>query len=649
MVGRVPQAYGDTSLRRRPAMKASALFGAGWESDSLEVLWKDTDRVFCRLQRDGDEGVTHAFIPVLSGSEHSTLESTNRLLREYELRDCLDSAWALQPLELVRERGQMMLVVSYTGGEPLDRLIGEPMETGRFLRLAVSLTAALGQLHGRGLIHKDIKPANALADTATGQVWLTGFGVATRLPRERQTLAPPEIIAGTLAYMAPEQTGRMNRSVDARSDLYALGVTLYEMVTGVLPFAAADAMELVHCHVARQAVPPAERTPGVPAAISAAIMKLLAKTPEERYQTTAGVATDLRRCLTSHESGLRIEPFALATHDIPDVLRVPETLYGREESIHALLAAFERVASEGTTELVLVSGYSGVGKSAVVNELQRAPRLLKGIFTAGKCDQAKRDIPYAALGQALQGVVHMILRSNEADLARWRASIARAVGPNGELVTSLVPELALVIGQQSPVPDLPPQESRNRFHMVFRAFLQVFAQFEHPLVLFLDDLQWIDAATLALIEDLAGRRETRHLLLIGAYRDNEVNASHPLVPALDALHRNGTRVNEIVLSALAPADVCRLIARAVHAGEEHVRPLARLVVEKTGGNPFFTIQFLTELAAEALFSFDASTGAWCWNLARIGAKNYTDNVLQLMVVKLQRVPTATQEALKELA
>ena len=577
-------------------------------------------------------------------SRASIVSSTNTNSRTTSL-----PTWALRPVELVRERGRTMLVVEYTGGEPLDRLIGQPMEVGRFLRLAVALSAALGRLHGRGLIHKDIKPANVIVDSAAGHVWLTGFGIASRLPRERQAPEPPEIIAGTLAYMAPEQTGRMNRSVDARSDLYALGVTLYQMVTGVLPFAAADPMELVHCHIARQAVPPAERTPGVPAAISAVIMKLLAKTPEDRYQTAAGVDADLRRCLTAYQLAVSIEPFALAAHDIPDVLRIPEQLYGREQSIQALLAAFERVASEGSTELMLVSGYSGVGKSSVVNELQKALSLSRGIFAAGKCDQLTRDIPYATLARALQTLVLMILRSNEAELARWRDSIRQAVEPNGQLIASLIPELELVIGKQPPVPDLPPQDSRNRFQMVFRAFLHVFAQSQHPLVLFLDDLQWIDAATLALVEDLVGRRETRHLLLIGAYRDNEVGPSHPLVLALDALRGAGTRVNEIVLSALELDDVCRLIASAVHSDEQHVRPLARLVAEKTGGNPFFTIQFLTELAAEALLSFDAGSAAWNWNVARIGAKGYTDNIAQLMVVKLKRLPAAAQEALKELA
>ena len=298
---------------------------------------------------------------------------------------------------------------------------------------------------------------------------------------------------------------------------------------------------------------------------------------------------------------------------------------------------------------MLVSGYSGVGKSSVVNELQKALSLSRGIFAAGKCDLVTREIPYATLAKALQALVSMILRSSEAELSRWRDEIRNAVAPNGQLLTALLPELELVIGTQPAVPDLPPQDSRNRFQMVFRAFLHVFARAQHPLVLFLDDLQWIDAATLALVEDVAGRQETRHLLLIGAYRDNEVDASHPLVPALAALREAGTRVDRDRAPGPRLDDVCRLIARALHADEQHVRPLAQLVTEKTGGNPFFTIQFLTDLADESLLSFEPGASAWTWNIARIGAKRYTDNLAALMVAKLQRLPAAVQLSLQELA
>ena len=295
-----------------------------------------------------------------------------------------------------------MLVVEYAGGEPLDRLIRQPMEIGEFLRLAVALSAALGQLHGRGLIHKDIKPANVFANPATGQVWLTGFGIASRLPRERQPPEPPEVLAGTLAYMAPEQTGRVNRSIDSRSDLYSLGVTFYEMLTGSLPFMASDPMEWVHCHIARQPVLPSERVKSVPHSVSAITMKLLSKTVEERYQTAAGVENDLRRCLREWEAGGRIHDFAPGDHDTPDRLMIPERLYGRDREIDTLLTAFDRIVAGGRPELVLVSGYSGIGKSAVVNELHKPLVPPRGLFASGKFDQYKRDIPYATLAQAFQ-------------------------------------------------------------------------------------------------------------------------------------------------------------------------------------------------------------------------------------------------------
>src|SRR5580693_1377351 len=299
-------------------MKASVLFGAGWENDSIEVLWQDAGRVFCRLWRNDAEGEKHAFVPIPAGVEHPSLECVNRLTHEYELKSHLDSAWALRPLDLVRERGQTMLVVDYTGGEPLDRLVQQPMEIGQFLRLAVPLSRAVGQLHGRGVIHKDIKPANVLVDSATGRIRLTGFGIASRLPRERQPAEPPEFIAGTLAYMAPEQTGRVNRSIDSRSDLYSLGVTFYEMLTGSLPFAVSDSMEWVHCHVARQPVPPYEKVRDVPEALSAITMKLLSKTAEERYQTAAGVERDLLHCLSQWEARGAIGSFTLGAEDTPD-------------------------------------------------------------------------------------------------------------------------------------------------------------------------------------------------------------------------------------------------------------------------------------------------------------------------------------------
>jgi PAS domain S-box-containing protein len=601
--------------------------------------------------REGDfalyRGSGTGLAPILLvAADETSLGCCERLEHEYALKAELDADWAARPVALTHHNDRMALVLEDPGGAPLDRLLGRPLDVSPFLRVAIPLAAALRHLHERGLIHKDIKPANILVDLASGGVWLTGFGIASRLAREHQAPAPPEVIAGTLAYMAPEQTGRMNRSVDSRSDLYAMGVTFYEMLTGLLPFTAADPMEWVHCHIARQPVPPNERGAGVPGPLSAIVMKLLAKTAEERYQTAAGVEADLRRCLAEWEAHGRIRPFPLGAHDASDRLLIPEKLYGREREIDSLLASFDRVVANGTVELVLVSGYSGIGKSSVVNEVLVSPR---GLFASGKFDQYKRDIPYATLGQAFQSLIRSLLSQSEEKLGRWRHSLREALGPNAQLMVNLVPELELVIGKQPPVADLPPRDAQNRFQMVFRRFLGVFARKEHPLALFLDDLQWLDAATLDLLKHLVTHPDVRHLLLVGAYRDNEIGPSHPLMRTLEAIRAAEASVHEIVLAPLGIDDIGRLVADALHCEPQRARPLAELIQKKTGGNPFFAIQFFIALADEELLMFDPVALAWQWDMDPIRAKSYTDNVVELMAGKLRRLSSTTQEALKQLA
>jgi len=597
-------------------------------------------------------GSGHDVAPILivaTPGEYPTREAVRRLEHEYELRAALDTAWAARPVALGLRGGRMTLVLEDPGGEALDRLLGRPLEVTPFLRIAIPLVAAIRQMHEQGLIHKDIKPANVRVDTARERAWLTGFGIASRLPREHRSPEPPEVVAGTLAYMAPEQTGRMNRSVDSRSDLYALGVTLYEMLTGMLPFTAADPMEWVHCHIARQPVPPDERVADVPGQLSAIVMKLLAKTAEDRYQTAAGLAIDLRRCLSAWEATGRIEPFPLGQKDGSDRLLVPERLYGREREIDTLVAAFDRVVAQGTPELVLVSGFSGIGKSSVVNELHRMLVPPRGLFATGKFDQYAQDIPYATLAQAFQSLVRHVLSKSDAEVRRWREAICEALGPNGQLIVNLIPEIELLIGKQPPVADLAPQDAQNRFQLVFRRFIGVFARPEHPLALFLDDLQWLDAATLTLLADLVTRPEVGSLLLVGAYRNNEVSPSHPLMRTLGAIREAGAPVHDIVLAPLSLSEVGRLVADALHCPAERAEPLAQLVHERTGGNPFFAIQFLMMLGDEKLLTYDAREGDWTWDINRIRAKGYTDNVVELMVGKLNRLSDETREVLKELA
>jgi PAS domain S-box-containing protein len=609
----------------------------------LEVLRDDSNFVLYRARHPGNPVSVLALLP-----SRLTSQSVACLEHEYALGPMLDSSWAARPLALDRSSVPPMLLLNDNGGEPLNRALGQPLELSRFLRIAVNLARALGHVHRCGLVHKDIKPANVLVD-GSDNVRLTGFGMAAHLPHEHTPPAPPEVVAGTFAYMAPEQTGRMNRSIDARSDLYSFGVTLYEMLTGALPFAAADAMEWIHCHIARLPALPRERVAGIPQPLEQIVLKLLAKTAENRYQTAAGVEADLQSCRSAWETHHEIAPFALGAHDASDRLLIPEKLYGREAQTEALVAAFNRIVTGAAAELVLISGYAGIGKSSVVNELHKVLVPPRGLFAAGKFDQYKLGIPYAPFAQAFQSLAHNLLGKSDAELQPWRRALVEALAPNGQLIVNLVPELAHIIGEQPPVPPLPPQDAQNRFQIVFRRFLSVFARPEHPLALFIDDLQWLDAATLDLLAHLATHPDVRHVLLVGAYRDNEVDASHPLTHTLDAIRNAGGKVQQIVLAPLMPCNVAQLVAESLHCDSATAEPLAQLVYEKTGGNPFFTIQFMRTLTEENLLTFDHGAARWRWDLPQIRAKGFTENIADLMAAKLSRLPDTTRDTLGLLA
>src|SRR3984957_14710173 len=632
-----------------PAAGASGILSGAESSGYVLVpLREGADFTLYRGRQHGDPS---PILVVALTREQPSPQSLRRLEHEYSLSAELDPAWAARPLALSRHEGRTILVLKDPGGEPLDRIFerghGQPLDVTRVLRIAIGLTTALGQVHRRGLTHKDIKPENVLVDD-DDRVWLTGFGIASRLPRERQVPAPPETISGTLAYMAPEQSGFMNRSVDSRSDFYSQGVILYRMLTGALPFCAADPLEWVHCHIARRPTLPSDRA-AVPEPVCAIVMKLLAKNAEDRYQTALGVAADLQRCFEEWESRGCIEPFQLGTHDVPGRLLIPEKLYGRAREVETLLAAFDRIVKGGAPELVLVSGYSGIGKSSVVNELHKVLAPLRGLFASGKFDQYKRDIPYSTLVQAFRSLVRPLLGKSNAELAIWRDALLEALVPNARLMTDLIPELKLIIGDPPPAPELEPQQAQGRFQLAFRRFIGVFARQEHPLALFLDDLQWLDAATLDLLEDLLTQSDLQHLMLIGAYRDNEVDATHPLKHKLDAIRQAGALVQEIHLAPLACDDFKQLIADALRCDPAHVAPLAQLVQEKTAGNPFFVVQFLYTLAEEGLLRLDHDAVCWSWDLDRIHAKGYTDNVVDLLVGRVTGLPVKTQQALQQLA
>jgi PAS domain S-box-containing protein len=634
--------------------------GAVVTSQSLAVV-DLSQYVFAPIGEDGEfivyrgspaasVGQLASVLLVMPSDEHPRPECVQMLEHEYALRADLEPSWATQPLALVLHQGRTCLVLQDPGGELLaGTLRGQPLALGRLLRLGVALCAALGALHRRGIIHKDLTPAHVMIDEQTDRLWLTGFRIASRLRRERQTVASLQVIAGTLPYMAPEQTGWLNRSIDSRTDLYALGVMLYEMSTGTRPFSATDPMEWVHSHLARQPIPPAERVTSIPPAVSAIIMRLLAKSAQQRYQTAVGVERDLRRCLAQWEAERRIDAFSLGEYDVADRLVIPERLYGRAREIETLLAAFDRVATTGMPELMLVSGSAGVGKSSLVNALHDTLVPPRALFASGKFDQYKRGIPYATLTQALQSLVRRLVVRSDAELADWRAMVDAALGPHGQLIVDLVPELKLIVGEQRPVADLPPREAQRRFQLVFQQFVQVFARPEHPLVLFIDDLQWLDIATLDVVEYLLAQPDLRHVLVIGAYRDTEVDAAHPLVPKLQAIRRGGTAVHELALAHLSEEDLIHLVADALHSAPERIETLARIVHRKTLGNPLFATQFLTALGDEGLLTFDYGQARWSWDLDAIRTKSYTENVADLMSTRLARLPAETQRAVQRFA
>ena len=511
------------------------------------------------------------------------------------------------------------------------------------LRLASQLARTLADLHVAHIIHHDLCAANVLVGVRNGEFGLLDL----RMASAGQAAAEPR--AGDWAYFSPEQTGRMNRPVDYRSDLYSLGVLLYQMLSGKLPFQANDPLEWAHCHVARLAPPLRELVPAVPQAVADIVTRLLAKLPEERYQSARGVRLDLERCLAQWQACGRIEPFPLGADDVPDHIQIPQRLYGRENEIALLLAAFEHMAATGEAALVALSGYSGVGKSALVGELHHPLINRRAYFISGKFDQYQRDLPYVTLTLAFRELVQQLLAETETRVAGWRHRIQSAVGVNGQLIVDALPQVELIIGKQAAVPALPPTEAQHRFRMVFREFMAVFASNEHPLVLFLDDLQWIDAASLKLIEELLSHADTRYLMVIGAYRDNEVGPAHPLQASVDAVRHSAATVTRLELAPLSLAHLNRLMADALHTPSASCEALTRQIFERTGGNPFFFTQFLGSLREEGLLLHDALHRGWQWDLGKIAAKDFADNVVDLVLGKLRRLPPATQDALQRAA
>ncbi|GET39690.1 trifunctional serine/threonine-protein kinase/ATP-binding protein/sensor histidine kinase [Microseira wollei] len=598
-------------------------------------------------------------------SDYPSFRELVQFRHQYAIAKNLDLPGIVKPYSLENYGNGFVLVMEDFGGIPLSEYTArQPLPVGEFLPMARQIVQILAGLHHKCIIHKDIKPQNLLINPQTKEVKLIDFSIATLLPRETQEVQTPNVLQGTLAYIAPEQTGRMNRGIDYRSDFYSLGITFYELLTGQLPFPTTDLMELVHCHIAKAPIPPIEINPAIPQPINDIICKLIAKTAEDRYQSAYGVEWDLEICWQQWQKSQAILPFELGRRDISHRFIIPEKLYGRNAEVETLLAAFERVAGErdaltrgcsdagmeedyqSKIELMLVAGFSGIGKTAVVNEVHKPILRQRGYFIKGKFDQFNRNVPFSAFVQSFRDLMGQLLAESSEQMARWKAEILAALGENAQVIIEVIPELEPIVGKQPPVVELSGSAAQNRFNLLFGKFIRVFATAEHPLVIFLDDLQWADSASLKLMQVLLSESDMGYLLLIGAYRDNEVYLAHPLRLTLEEIQKTGTKVETITLAPLSQSDLNNLIADTLNCPTERAMPLTELVYGKTQGNPFFSNQFLKALHQDGLIAFDGENNCWECDLGRVRLLALTDDVVEFMASQLQKLPPATQTVLK---
>ncbi|MEG4317734.1 MULTISPECIES: serine/threonine-protein kinase PknK [unclassified Microcoleus] len=630
-----------------------------------ETIYSGTRTIVYRGTRLRDE--TPVIIKVLR-NEYPSFSELLHFRNQYTIAKNLNFPGIIQTYSLESCRNGYALIVEDFGGISLKQWTGQGQTVPNlieFFQIAIALCDTLEILGRHRIIHKDIKPANILINPDTKEVKLIDFSIASLLPRETQTLINPNAIEGTLGYLSPEQTGRMNRGVDYRTDFYSLGVTFYELLAGELPFQSNDPMELIHCHIAKQPPSLHEINPQIPSVLSSIVAKLMAKNAENRYQSALGLKFDLEFCWRQLEKTGKIQDFEIGQRDLCDRFIIPEKLYGREAEVAQLLAAFDRISGSKTLpgnqskrELMLVAGFSGIGKTAIVNEVHKPIVGARGYFIKGKFDQFNRNIPLGAFVQAFRELIGQLLSESDAELANWKTQILAALGDSAQVIIDVIPELEQIIGQQPTATELSGTAAQNRFNLLLEKFLQVFTTKEHPLVIFLDDLQWADSASLKLMQLLMSESEGGYLLLIGADRDNEVAAAHPLMLALEEIRNAQAAINTIRLAALTETSLNQLVADTLSCAEAIALPLTKLIYQKTQGNPFFSTQFLKLLHDDKLIQFDppqsplskgGRQGGWHCDIAQVKKLALTDDVVEFMALQLHKLPDSTQNLLKKAA
>jgi diguanylate cyclase (GGDEF)-like protein len=611
----------------------------------IEQLYRSAYTVVYRAKSEESDPTAGSVILKLLNEEFPSPESMAKFRREYELTKMANSASTIKVYDLFRYQNTLVMVQEdFEGASLADLFDSSALPIDQFLPLAISIAEALDELHRFDIIHKGINPSNILFNPSTSEVRIIDFGLASEIPLELSQLLDPAKIEGSLGFISPEQTGRINRPIDHRSDYYSLGMTYYQLLAGITPFQSADPMQWIHWHIAQEAEPPEKLNPTIPSTLSKIVMKLLSKVADERYASLAGLIHDLKRCWRQFQENGNIRQFEVSSKDISSKLQIPKTLYGRTANLNQLMSSFDQII-EGEKVLISVVGPSGIGKSCFVRELSKPLLVKRGFFIEGKFDQLDRSTPYSCFISAIKDLITQILGLDDSRIAKWKQTILQAIGQNGKLITDVIPELEPIIGPQPEMQTSSAAETKNRFNVTFQRFVRAFCSTEHPLVMSLDDLQWADLASLQLIEQLMLDSAIGHMLIIAIYRSNEVNSLHPVSMLIKGLVKQNIIVTKIELQPLSVEEIKHFLSDTFQCDQEHTTQLTERCLTKTHGNPFFLTQFIKHLNKQWLVQFDHLTNTWCWDIDKIDQQHTTDNVIDLMVEKIRDLsPKAYQLA-----